>query len=171
MATLPGPIRQIGFIVKDFDAALASWLAVGIGPWFVMRGVKLSASYRGQPCEVSLTIGWANSGDMQVEVMWQEDDTPSIYTEFLDSGREGFHQLAWWTSDFEATMREVEADGWPIVWSGGQEGVRYAYAGAPSGPATVVEISELNDMVAAFNQLIRDAADGWDGSDPIRTLG
>jgi hypothetical protein len=136
-----------------------------------MRGVKLNASYRGQPCEVSLTIGWANSGDMQVEVMWQEDDSPSIYTEFLDSGREGFHQLAWWTTDFEAAMRDVEAEGWPVVWTGGQEGVRYAYAEAPSGPATVMEISELTDMVAGFNQMIRDAAQNWDGSDPIRTLG
>lgn len=171
MPTLPGPVRQIGFIVKDFDAALASWLASGVGPWFVMRGVKLNASYRGQPCEVSLTIGWANSGDMQVEVMWQEDDSPSIYTEFLDSGREGFHQLAWWTTDFEAAMRDVEAEGWPVVWAGGQEGVRYAYAEAPSGPATVMEISELTDMVAGFNQMIRDAAQNWDGSDPIRTLG
>jgi hypothetical protein len=37
--------------------------------------------------------------------------------------------------------------------------------------ASVFEISELTDRVSAFNELIRNASDGWDGSDPIRTLG
>ena len=70
-------------------------------------------------------------------------------------------------------MRDAEAAGWPIVWSGrGDYGVRFAYAEPPrDAVATVYEISELSDAVAGFYQLIRDAADGWDGSDPIRSLG
>ena len=105
MSPLPGPVRQIGYVVKDFDKALASWLAAGVGPWFVLRGLQLQASYRGQPCAVTLSIGLANTGDMQVEVIQQEDATPSIYTEFLDSGRDGYHQLAWWATDFESAVR------------------------------------------------------------------
>ena len=49
--------------------------------------------------------------------------------------------------------------------------MRFAYAEPPAGLATVFEISELTDGVSAFNELIRDAAAEWDGSDPIRTLG
>lgn len=169
---LPGPVRQIGYVVEDFDAALASWLAAGVGPWFVLHGVRMRASYRGEPCEVTLTIGLANSGDLQVEVIRQEDATSSIYTEFLASGRQGFHQLAWWARDFDVAVRDAQAAGWPIVWAGGEElGVRFAYVEPPAGLATIFEISELTDGVSAFNELIRDAAAGWDGSDPIRTLG
>ncbi|MBV9512835.1 MAG: VOC family protein [Mycobacteriaceae bacterium] len=56
MTPLPGRVRQIGYVVKDFDAALASWLAAGVGPWFVLRGLPMSANYRGEPCEVTMTI-------------------------------------------------------------------------------------------------------------------
>ena len=172
MSPLPGPVRQIGYVVKDFDKALASWLAAGVGPWFVLRGLQLQASYRGQPCAVTLSIGLANTGDMQVEVIQQEDATPSIYTEFLDSGRDGYHQLAWWATDFESAVRDAEAAGWPVVWAGGEDaGVRFAYVEPPTGLASVFEISELTEGISAFNQLIRDAAAGWDGGDPVRTLG
>jgi hypothetical protein len=49
--------------------------------------------------------------------------------------------------------------------------VRYAYVEPPAGLAAVYEITELTDVVRAFNKTIRDAADGWDGTDPIRTVG
>lgn len=78
--SLPGPVRQIGYVVRDFDAALESWLAAGIGPWYVIRGLRMKALYRGDPCAVTLSIGLANSGDLQLEVIWQDDATPSIYT-------------------------------------------------------------------------------------------
>ena len=42
MPPLPGPVRQIGYVVHDFDAALASWLAAGVGPWYVLRGVNFA---------------------------------------------------------------------------------------------------------------------------------
>ena len=120
---------------------------------------------------MTLTIGLANSGDLQVEVIRQDDATPSIYTEFLAGGGEGFHQLAWWAADFDSAVRDAQAAGWSVVWAGGEEvGVRFAYVEPPFRLATVFEISELNDGVSAFNALVRDAADGWDGSDPVRTL-
>jgi catechol 2,3-dioxygenase-like lactoylglutathione lyase family enzyme len=164
-------VRQIGYVVEDFDAALASWLAAGVGPWYILRGLRMSAHYRGKPITVTLTIGLANSGDLQVEVIRQEDATPSIYTEFLTGGRQGFHQLAWWATDFDSAVRDAQAAGWPVVWAGGEGGVRFAYVEPPAGLASVFEISELTDRVSAFNELIRNASDGWDGSDPIRTLG
>jgi hypothetical protein len=169
---LPGPVRQIGYVVTDLDKALAGFVELGIGPWFVMRGLPQRVSYRGEPCEITLSLALANSGDLQVEVIQQEDDTPSIFTEFLSSGREGFHQLAYWTDDFEATMQAVEDAGWPIVWSGGEDvGTRFAYAEPPGCPATIIEIMELTEASSGMATFVRDAADGWDGSDPIRNLG
>jgi Glyoxalase/Bleomycin resistance protein/Dioxygenase superfamily len=55
-------VRQIGYVVEDFDAALASWLAAGVGPWYILRGLRMSAHYRGKPITVTLTIGLANKG-------------------------------------------------------------------------------------------------------------
>jgi hypothetical protein len=169
VSVFPGPIRQIGYVVTDLDSALRSWIDLGVGPWFVVRDLPMRALYRGEPCEMTMSLAMANSGEMQVELIHQEDDTPSIFTEFLESNRPGFHQLAYWTTDFDATMKTVADAGWPVVWSGGEGfGVRFAYVEPPGSPAAVIEISELTEATLASSTHIREAAASWDGSEPIR---
>ena len=115
----------------------ASWLDLGVGPFFVMRGIPIRASYRGQRCEVSISMALANSGEMQIELIQQEGDTPSIYTEFLAASGPGYHQLAYWTDDFDATMASVRDAGWAVVWLGDEDvGTRFAYVEPPNSPAT-----------------------------------
>jgi hypothetical protein len=172
MTVLPGAIRQIGYVVTDLDKALAGFVELGVGPWFVIRGMAQRVLYRGKPCEITLSLALANSGEMQIEVIQQQDDSPSIFTEFLSSGREGFHQFAYWTEDFDATMQAVENAGWPVLWSGGEDvGTRFSYVEPANSPATIIEIMELTDTTTGMAKFVRDAADGWDGSDPIRNLG
>jgi hypothetical protein len=177
-APLPGPIRQVGYVVRDLDRAMADWLALGVGPWFVVREYTQQVIYRGKASEVTISIALANSGDLQVELIQQHGDTPSIFTEFLGSGREGFHQFAWWVTDFDAAVASAEAAGWPVVWCGGESGetdnpeTRFAYVESPAGgPATIFEIMELTDVTRGMGVFVRDAAKDWDGSDPIRTVG
>jgi hypothetical protein len=172
MSVLPGPIRQIGYVVTDLDRAIAGWSELGVGPWFVMRGLPMSVRYRCEPCETTLSVAWSNSGELQLELIQQLDDTPSIFTEFLAANGPGYQQLAYWTTDFEGTMREVEKAGWTVVWSGGEGfGVRFAYVESPDAPAAVIEISELTEATEANAAYMRDAAASWDGRDPIRVLG
>jgi hypothetical protein len=179
-ASLPGPIRQIGYVVRDLDAALTDWLALGVGPWFVVREYTQQVIYRGERCEVTISIALANSGDLQVELIHQHGDTPSIFTEFLDGGvdgdGDGFHQLAWWAADFDAAVVAAEAAGWPVVWRDDDAAkgpsTRFAYVEPPAGsPATIFEIMELTEITASMGAFVRDAAKDWDGSDPIRTVG
>jgi hypothetical protein len=172
MSILPGPVRQIGYFVRDLDEAMAGWVQLGVGPWFVLRTLPMQALYRGEPCETTLSLALSNSGEMQIELIQQQDDTPSVFTEFLDAHGPGFHQLAYWTTHFEETMRAVEKAGWPVVWSGGEGyGVRFAYVEPPNAPAAVIEISELTEATAANAMFIHDAAAEWDGQNPVRVLG
>jgi hypothetical protein len=172
MSVLPGPIRQIGYVVADLDRAIQGWIQLGVGPWFVIRGLPMRALYRGEPCETTLSLALSNSAELQLELIQQQDDAPSIFTEFLAANGPGYHQLAYWTEDFNGTMKAVEDALWPVVWSGGVGfGVRFAYVEPPNSPATIVEISELTDATVASSTFIRDAAASWDGSDPIRALG
>ena len=172
-ARFAGPIRQIGYVVRDLDTALSDWLALGVGPWFVVREHTQRVNYRGRSIEVTISVAFANSGDLQVELIHQHGDTPSIFTEFLDSHGEGFHQFAWWVTDFDEAVAAAEAAGWPVVWSGGEDtATRFAYVEPPTGsPATIFELMELTAATEGMGAFFRDAAGDWDGTDPIRTIG
>jgi hypothetical protein len=169
---LPGVIRQIGYIVQDFDKALDNWIELGVGPFYVLRGIEQTGIYRGEPCTVTLTLALANSGDLQVEIIHQDNDASSIYSEFTSAGGDGFHQLAYWAQDYEAALAAGQAAGWPVVWSGGEPGTaRYAYFEPPPGnAATIIELMELTPATIGMAEPVRSAAVNWDGSDPIRSL-
>ena len=171
-AVLEGPVRQIGYVVRDLDAAIRSWCAMGVGPWFTMRNLEQKdCRYRGELSEPTISLALANSGPMQIELIQQHDDTPSIYREFVDSGREGYHQLAWWVTDFDAMMRKASAAGWPVVWSGEAGDVRFVYFEREPRISTIVEVMELNDLTRGMAELVASAADGWDTvTDPVRSL-
>ncbi|MFE6822230.1 VOC family protein [Streptomyces sp. NPDC057690] len=171
-AALPGAIRQVGYVVTDLDRAVEAWLSLGVGPWYVMRGMPVHALYGSEPCQISVSIALSNSGDVQIELLQQDDETPSIYTEFLASGQEGYQQLAWWVDDLDAAVKTiVGATGWPVVWSSDdrKSPLRYAYLQPPTGhPAHVIEIMERTAATDNFAEMLRNAADVWDGNQPVR---
>ncbi len=82
-----GEIRQIAFVVEAPDAAMDYWAhGLGSGPFFVKRRIALSDYvYRGEAAESPrISIALANSGPLQVELIQQHDDRPSIYRELAD---------------------------------------------------------------------------------------
>lgn len=68
-------------------------------------------------------------------------------------------------------MKSAIDAGWPVVWSGGEtEGIRFAYFEPPDGPVPIIEITELNEATAGLGEWLRSEADGWDGTNPIRSI-
>ncbi|HYF46134.1 MAG TPA: VOC family protein [Acidimicrobiales bacterium] len=169
---LPGPVRQNDYVVRNLDAAIAEWLALGVGPWITLGPLEQAMWFRGETHQVTITLAFASSGDLQLELIHQTGDAPSAYREFLDAGREGFHHLAWWVDDIEAVQAEVEAAGHPVAFSGdGGGAARFFYVDAPSTVASFLEVMELNDMTRGLAEHVEAAAAGWDGStDPVRKL-
>jgi hypothetical protein len=168
---LPGAIRQNGYVVRDLDRAIASMVAMGIGPWFVLGPMPQDIVHRGAPSSIELRIGFANSGELQMELIEQGNDAPSLYTEFYAAGREGFHHLAWWADDYDAFDATARAAGFPIVTTGSAGGVtRYCYAELDGVASTAVEVMELNDATRWMATTVAEAAIDWNGRDPVRSL-
>jgi hypothetical protein len=67
MSRLFGPLRQMGFVVRDIDRAMRHWIEVcGIGPWYIAEKLPLHGFwYKEKRHDGShLTIALANSGDV-----------------------------------------------------------------------------------------------------------
>ena len=116
-------MRQIGIVVRDIDkVTMKHWVEVcGVGPWFYAEKLPLTAySYKGKTNDIPhLSIALANSGDIQLELIQQRCQTPSLYWDFLNAGKEGSQHWSSWPVQFSRDQGEGPGErGWHV----GQEG-------------------------------------------------
>ncbi len=169
-----GPIRQNGYVVKDVEAAMDHWMEWhGVGPWFLIERVELDwFRHRGEDSKPALSIALANSGDLQIELIQQHDDSPSLYREFLDAGHEGLQHVAYWSTDYQALYDGMLAGGYRLGHEGqigGPDG-RFAYFDVDLHPGSVVEISDVSGTKGRFFAAVRAAAADWNGDRTIHRL-
>ena len=176
MSRIFGTIRQNGYVVRDIEAALKHWTTIlGVGPFFYLEHVKIDDfRYRGQPSKADFSVALANSGVLQIELIQQHNDAPSMWHDFLNAGHEGLQHFAYWLDTpaaMEAALERVAALGYEIGQSGtvGENG-RFVYLRTEAHPGTVVELSEACGWKAQFFRRVAEAAQQWDGSDPIRRI-
>ncbi len=176
MSHLFGPVRQVGYVVRDIEKAMHHWAELGVGPWFYKENVvSTEYTYYGQPSALPrLSIALANSGDLQLELIQQRDASPTLYLDTLKRNGEVAQHVAYWTWDrFDAFCGEMLARGYVEGHSGrmGANRGRYAYFVKPEHPSAMVEISELTGGKGDYFEQIRQASVGWDGREPIRRMG
>ena len=176
MAKFLGEIRQLGYVVPDVEAAINYWIKErGVGPFYYNPKVLAKDyMYRGESYDPRVSVGMANLGAMQIELIQPRDDLPSMYRDFLDAGLTGLQHFAYWTEDFDAQSARAIQSGFSPVQSGviGPRG-RFVYfdknpMDPGNHPGTVIELSEIIGPKGRFFKLIHDSAIGWDGTDPIR---
>lgn len=168
-----GPVRQLGYVVRDIEAAMAHWArALGVAPWFYAERVPVEDfTCRGAPSDAALSIALANSGPLQIELIQQRNEAPSLYLDFLQQAGEGLQHVAFWSEDFDAGLARLAGAGYAVAQSGriGRRG-RFAYTLNAAVPGNVVELSEVSGGKGRFFAEIAAAAQAWDGRDPIRRL-
>ena len=169
-----GAIRQNGYVVRDLEAAMQHWTEkLGVGPFFVLdRMSDPSFRYRGEPTAAVVSLALANSGPLQIELIQQHDDEPSVYREFLDAGREGLHHVGVYSERMDDDLDRLAAAGYEVVHSGAPgEGCRFVYYATEAHPGTFVELIETSGPTGALFDAVARAAQGWSGDHPIRRLG
>ncbi len=167
-----GPVMQVAFVPDDFDAALRHWTTVmGVGPFFMIENIALEEMrYRGELSDAVFTIALAYWGDVQVELIRQENDAPSIYRDMQNGG--AMHHVCILTDDIAAAKATALATGAELLVEakvGADGGVIYVDTkGYPGGLVEVLQpASGSGDLFA----MMHEAARNWDGSDPVRKLG
>jgi hypothetical protein len=176
MSLLFGSARQVGYVVRDIEKAMLQWARIGVGPWFYKAEVvSTEFRYHGRPSALpQLSIALANSGQLQIELIQQRDDAPSLYRDSLERHGEGAQHVAYWTDDrFDEFTASLLERGY-VEGHAGRMGAargRYAYFVHPDLPSAMVEISETTGGKGEYFEEIRRAALAWDGSEAIRRVG
>ncbi|MGY1810819.1 VOC family protein [Blastococcus sp. SYSU D00669] len=166
------PVQQHAFVVADLDEAMPRWTeTTGAGPWWVSRGHRgRDHRYRGRPVDHVLHYAFAGTGPTHVQLVQQDDDTPSIYREVFGAGEEGFHHLAVLVPEAEmaAEVARFEAAGFAVadtLWSY----VPVAYVDCREAIGCFVELHGENQEIRDLFALFRDSHADWDGvTDPVR---
>jgi hypothetical protein len=171
MSRFLGPIRQLGYVVDDIEAAMAHWHEVmGVGPWFYNPKVPIEDyRYDGEAYKVHNSVALANSGYVQVELIQCRNDAPSMYRDFRLAGHRGLQHVAYWTQDYDRDLATMEAQGFRRKMSGkvGEDG-RFVYFDREAHPGTVIELSEVMGPKGRMFDMIRAASEAWDGGNPVR---
>jgi hypothetical protein len=109
---------------------------------------------------------------LQIELIQQRNDAPSMYKEFLDAGNEGLQHMSFWTREYQGLYDRALALGYKVGHEGqiGGELGRFCYFDSGGHPGAIIEISDISGNKGRFFEHIRKVAAEWDGSDPIRDV-
>ena len=162
-----GPPGQIGYVVTDLEAAARRWTdTIGIGPWRMFEPAPITSfMYNGEPSDVEVGIAMAYMGDMQIELIQQYNDAPSMYLEQLNTYGEGAQHVCFYPSDYDAALAAAVNAGMTIGQEGEIWGVHFAYARGDGG--RVIAFAAISDQMRAGRQATVERDAGWDGADPI----
>jgi catechol 2,3-dioxygenase-like lactoylglutathione lyase family enzyme len=172
MSVFFGGIRQLGLVVSDAEAAMRAWGRAGVGPFHVIDFEVDDFVYRGKSSPAPrLTLCFAHSGPLQIELIQQHNDVPSAYRDFLAQGREGAQHIAAWFGDhdsYDAKREELIDQGFDLVHEGGSRkaDARFAYFQTNAG-GLMFEISEALIHGPDSMRWLEEAADAWDGRDVV----
>ncbi|MBC8188607.1 MAG: VOC family protein [Proteobacteria bacterium] len=126
----------------------------------------------GEPSDMVASIALANSGPLQIELIQQRNDAPSMDRDFLAAGHEGLQHVAYWTKEFDRDFARLQEQGFVVGQSGevgGPDG-RMVYFDTEAHPGTVIELSEISGPKGKTFEMIAERARTWDGSNPICTI-
>ena len=106
----------------------------------------------------------AYMGDMQIELIQQYNDAPSMYREQLDTYGDGAQHVCFYPTDYDAALADVVAAGMTIGQEGDIWGVHFAYARGDGG--RVIEFAKISDEMRAGRAAAVAHAAAWDGTNP-----
>ena len=163
---LSGPV-QFAYGVDDVIAAAAAWAARGVGPFFVREHIEVEhVRIHGRSASFDHSSAFAQWGDVMVELIHQHDGGDDTIV-----AAPGLHHVAHFVERFErATSGLVAAGHAEVLYGETSTGMPFAFHDAVADRGHLIEIYERTASIGRFYDMVRDAAVGWDGADPVRRL-
>jgi len=127
LARIGDGIFQQAFVVADLERAQdAMQAALGCGEFVTLPASDLDYELRGERVSCALALGFARSGNMQIELI-QPVRGAGLHVEFLASNGPGAHHLGFIVDDLDSVVAIGAESGFPKVMGGQFGNLRFCY--------------------------------------------
>lgn len=170
MIPFQSKIFQIAYVVPDIDAAVRHWTeSLGVGPFFIVRHAKYREQiYRGEQMSADVSLAFAYAGDLNIELIQQHDDTPSVFRDFRLRHGAGVQHLGVLSDDIDSDTARLSGQGISVLQRGvSADGVETRFFDTELHPGAMLELIRGTAEVRAVFEQMRAAAAAWDHAQPI----
>jgi catechol 2,3-dioxygenase-like lactoylglutathione lyase family enzyme len=172
---LPDTLKpvQIAYHVPNPELAAQSFArSHGWGPFFLFEHIPLSRCvYRGATSVFDHSSAYGQAGDLMIELITQHDDTPSVLRDLYERNGVGVHHIAHFVPNLAESLDRARAAGREIALDAcTATGTSFAMLDTVGELGHMVELYEARGDLLKFYRYVRRAADGWDGTEPLRRL-
>jgi hypothetical protein len=170
MKTALGTVRQVAYVVDDMQKALDYWIdGMKAGPFFLFEHAAMENQlYRGAASNADVSLAVGNSGDVQIELIYCENDAPSVYKEFLDAGRVGVHHLGLMPENYPEEYDRYISLGYEAAFECSIAGTQLVYFDTVNSLGHFTELWDNSEAFKDFMAEVKAAARDWNGDDPVR---
>jgi hypothetical protein len=167
-------IQHVCYIVEDIPNAVDRWVgAFGAGPFFwVGRHITYDEwHFRGEPCVLDHSAVIGRWGDIFVELSQIHELSPASFEALFlgHAGSGGVGHISYIADDAVAENERLDELGMPSFFYGRQGPIEVTFHECDLlGHA--IEIHQSGALIDGLFGAVAAAADGWDGSDPLREL-
>jgi Glyoxalase/Bleomycin resistance protein/Dioxygenase superfamily len=163
-------IVQNCWVVPDLEAAMHRWLDMGYGPFLDFEVDLPDAIYRGKKVPLKALAAMTHGGGVQIELIQQTSDGPSAYRDAFPAGGGGFHHICRIVDDYPAEIAALRKLDIALATEGTFSGIPFCYADMRASLGFFVELAPNMPLVRSIYRAVIEAAEQWDGDDPIRPL-
>lgn len=164
----------MGYVVRDIESAMRNWTTtLHIGPfYYVERVPTLDVCFQGASRSPQLSVALTYSGNLQIELIQQHDQTPSSYLNFLATGHEGLHHIGFFTEHYDLDLQRAAEAGLHVEQSAviGDLVGKSTYFASRGHGEPMLKLLALDPANSELFEMVQTEAERWDGSGPVRRI-
>jgi methylmalonyl-CoA/ethylmalonyl-CoA epimerase len=169
-----GEPHHHAYVVEDIEATVNRLVdQLGAGPFFLIEGVPLeNVLSRGEPAEFVHNSAFGSCGGGAIELIEAVSLAPERVDKRFSGRRPGIHHIGYAVPPTEvADLRSsLDERGLPQYLSAQLGEVDTTLHDASTTLGHDIEIHVDSEGLRDFFEMVKGAAQGWDGSEPLRPV-
>ncbi len=169
-----GQPHHYAYVVEDIEATVSRLVdQLGAGPFFLVENVPLeNVLSRGEPAELTHNSAFGCCGEGAIELMQTISMAPARVEERFSAPRPGIHHVAYVVppADAASVRESLDQRGLSEYLSAKLGETHNTFHDASETLGHDIEIHDDVQGLRDFFGMVRDGAEGWDGSEPLRPV-